>query len=39
MARVMLSVEGKPVPTAMYMSPDITGVILALEWLSQPGNL
>jgi len=35
----MLNVEGKPVPTAMYVSPDITGVILGIYGLSQPGNL
>ena len=35
----MLSVEGKLVPTVMYVSPDITGVILGIDWLSQPGNL
>jgi len=39
LARVMLNVEGKPVPAAMYVSPDITGVILGIDWLSQPGNL
>ena len=39
LARVLLNVEGKQVPTAMYVSPDITGVILGIDWLGQPGNL
>ena len=37
--RVLLTVERKTVPAAIYVSPDITGTILGIDWLSQPGNL
>ena len=37
--RVRLNCSGKEVVTTLYVSPDISGVILGIDWLTKPGNV
>jgi len=37
--RIRLNCNGKEVVTTLYVSPDISGVILGIDWLSKPGNV
>ena len=37
--RTRLNCNGKEVATTLYVSPDISGVILGIDWLTKPGNV
>jgi len=37
--RTSLNCNGKEVATTRYVSSDIGGVILGIDWLTKPGNL
>ena len=37
--RIRLNCSSNKVVTTLYMSPDISGVILGIDWLFKPGNV
>jgi len=37
--RVRLSCSGRKVATSLYVAPDISGVIVGIDWLQMPGTV